>query len=176
MLRESKYPNVTVDCSECDGSGFADTDIQTVEAPCPDCNGTGKVPSAEEWAIHDYEGFGGWKLSESEDIDSIAAYAEAISDLDDSESEAFQAWVDNQPGYTVDCDSLESFWEEYQGFHKSLADYAYDYIEQTDSLPKDLPAFIKSNIDYEGIGRDFELDGDIWTHQGEHGLHVFSNH
>ena len=169
MLRESPCPNVEVDCPHCDGSGELQPDEE-----CPECNGTGKVPSAEEWAIHDYEGFGEWKLGEHTDIDEIVAYAEAIADLDESDAEAFQAWVDNSHyEKAIDADTVEEFREEYHGVYDSLADYAQSWCEDTGSIPKDLPAYI--HIDWEATGRDFELGGDIWTHRGEHGLHVFYN-
>lgn len=170
MLRASPEPNVEVNCPQCDGSGELQPDEE-----CPECHGSGKVPSAEEWAIHDYEGFGSWKLSEHESIETIAAYAAILDELDDSEAEAFQAWIDNHgsPSYDIDESSLDDFREQYQGCYDSLADYAEQWAEDTGSIPKDFPAWIR--IDWEATGRDFQLGGDIWTHQGEHGLHVFYN-
>lgn len=155
MLRESPEPNVTVE--------HPDTGEQ--------------VPSAEEWAIHDYEGFGEWKLGENESIESIAAYAAILADLDDSEAEAFQAWIDNQgsSNYDIDESSVDEFRENYQGCHNDLADYAQQWCEDTGSIPRDLPTWLSCNIDWDGVGREFQMGGDIWTHRGEHGLHVFYN-
>lgn len=48
MLRGSKYPNVSVSCPDCEH----ERDSQW----CKPCGGYGTVPSAEEWAVHDYEG------------------------------------------------------------------------------------------------------------------------
>ena len=69
ILRESQFPNVKVDCPECDGAG------------CDECGDTGKVASAEEWAIHDYEGFGEIHLSENPDLDKVAELAAAIEEI-----------------------------------------------------------------------------------------------
>lgn len=176
MLRGSKFPNVTVDCPECDGNGERDI-IGGVE-PCWHCKGTGKTPSAEEWAIHDFEGFGNWKMSESESIDAVAAYANAIDQLDEDDATAFSAWFDNSDA-NMDDDAdtmIEKFREVYQGCFDSLGDYAADWIEQTGGLPKDLPDYIRNHINYDGIGRDFELGGDIWTHEEGGQVYVFDNH
>ncbi len=179
MLRESPEPNVTVACHDCNGSGRGgrNTTDGTEHDDCSTCSGTGKVPSAEEWVIHDYEGFGAWKLGENESIETIAAYAAILGDLDDSDAEAFQAWMDNHgsPNYDIDESSLDDFREQYQGCYDSLADYAQQWCEDTGSIPRDLPTWLSSNIDWNGVGREFEIDGDIWTHNGEHGLHVFDN-
>ena len=36
-------------------------------------------PLAEEWAIHDYEGFGSLRLSESESFQTVSAIAAGIA-------------------------------------------------------------------------------------------------
>ena len=38
-----------------------------------------------------------------------------------------------------------------------------------------LPDFIRSNIDWDAIGRDLELSGDIFTIEHGSELHVFSS-
>lgn len=103
MLRESKYPNVEVDChNECDDGtawreGFA--------SPCPVCKSTGKVPSAEEWAVHDYEGFEGIKLGEYPDLETVSKLADLLNDHE----EAFAAFYQNG-----DCDGKDpSEWEDH---------------------------------------------------------------
>lgn len=149
MLRSSHYPNVEVEH--------------------PD---TGEmVPSAEEWAIHDVEGlpFKGEHI----DLDKIVEYAEAIDDMDESEVEAFDAFIDNGCSNEVDVDA---FRDAYQGCWDSLADYAENWFEDTGSIPKDLPPIIANNIDWKGIGEELRIGGDIWYHDGSHGLHVFYNH
>lgn len=182
MLRESPCPNVMVDCPNCEvkrrGFAIASGSSEVGHVDCDTCNGSGKVQSAEEWAIHDYEGFGSLKLGENESIESIANYAAILGELDDSEAEAFQAWLDNRgsSNYDIDDSSLDEFREQYQGCYDSLADYAEQWCEDTGSIPRDLPTWLSSNIDWHGVGREFEMGGDIWTHQGDNGLHVFYNH
>src|SRR5687768_14030168 len=48
---------------------------------------------AEEWAIHDHEGFGGIHLSENHDLDALCSIAEGVKEHGD----AFLAWVANSP-------------------------------------------------------------------------------
>ena len=48
LLRSSKYPNVTVECPACGG-------VCRAEA-CSTCKGSEEVPSAEEIAIHEFDG------------------------------------------------------------------------------------------------------------------------
>lgn len=160
MLRESPYPNVTVDCEECDGDS---------RAGCSFCKGTGQVPSAEEYAIHDYEGFEGIKIGEHEDIDTVAELVQAI----DQRGEAFAAWWNNENRDDVDMDA---FLDAYAGTYKSEEEYAEEFVEECYAdILKSLPDFIRYHIDYEGIARDFQLGGDVWYHHGDEGVHVFRN-
>jgi len=63
--------------------------------------------------------------------------------------------------------------ESYNGVYKSVADYAQDLTEQTSEIPKHLEFY----IDYERMGRDMELNGDIYTIEtGFEEVHVFWNH
>lgn len=82
-------------------------------------------PGAEEWAIHDYEGFGELRLSEYESLERLAAVASGISE----HGEAFAAWLsyDNER----DPGDLRAFEDAYRGEWDSLRAYAEDYAEQT---------------------------------------------
>lgn len=172
MLRESKHPNVTVDCPHCDGSGAL-----TPDEECPECDGSGKVPSAEEYAIHDYEGFGNWKTGEHPNLEQVAAYAAVVDRLDEDDAEAFSAWFGNETRDYTDADDMENdFLEVYRGRWDSLADYAQNLAEDCGMIPKDLSPWIAGNIDWEGCGRDLELGGDVWTHEAGGDVFVFDNH
>jgi antirestriction protein len=71
-------------------------------------------------------------------------------------------------------EALRYMEEAYCGKYDSLTDYAEQFIDDcySDSL-KDLPEFIRYRIDYEGIGRDMELGGDVFTLESEGKVHVF---
>jgi len=127
-------------------------------------------PPAEEWAIHDYENFGTLRLSEFEDLERLAE----IAGLMDEHGLLFAELV-SHIGDTSNVDEARRCMEEaYRGAFDSLADYAGDFIEECYSEQlKDLPDFIRHHIDYDGIGRDLELGGDIFTVNHDGQLHVF---
>jgi antirestriction protein len=166
MLRASKFPNVTVACPACEGTGSVFTDNPMM---CGDCLGSGQVPSAEEYAIHDYDDFGGAKLGEYESLETVVTVAEML----EKHGDAFIAYCDNQGNYDV---SESDFEEAYRGRFDSLEAYADDYVEQTGML-SGVPETVKNYFDYEAFARDLQMGGDIWTAEAsEGGIHVFDNH
>jgi len=127
-------------------------------------------PPAEEWAIHDYENFGSLRLSEFEDLERVAEVARLMS----VHGPLFAELVSHF-GDTSNLDEARRYMEEaYRGAFVSLAEYASDLIEDCYSdVLKSLPDFIRYHIDYDGIGRDMELGGDIFTVRHDGKLHVF---
>lgn len=126
---------------------------------------------AEEWAIHDYEGFDGIKLSEYESFENVSELANAI----EKHGELFAKYYSMQASGVEVSDAIQSFQDNYIGEYQSLEYYAEEVVEECYDL-KNIPDIIKYHIDYEGIGRDMELNGDIFTiDMGYHCLHVFHN-
>lgn len=175
ILRTSKYPNVEIECPSCVGRGervigHNSETGDTRMGPCEDCKGTGKVASAEEWAIHDFEGFAGIKLSESHDLDDVAALAELIAEHDE---DLVQAASDHTSEH--DADSIRSVIEDqYRGTFDSEEDYAVSLIADCYSL-KDIPDIIANHIDYEGIARDLQMGGDCSFVRVNGAVYVFDN-
>ncbi len=63
--------------------------------------------------------------------------------------------------------------ENYSGCYKSLADYAEELTEDTSQIPESLAYY----IDYERMGRDMELNGDVYTIEAAYDEeHVFWSH
>ena len=63
--------------------------------------------------------------------------------------------------------------ENYCGRYKSLADYAEELTDQTTQIPESLAYY----IDYEKMGRDMELGGDVFTIETSYEeVHIFWNH
>jgi antirestriction protein len=163
MLRASKCPNVQVDCPICDGTGEAQTDPVS---PCEHCKETGKVPSAEEWAIHDYE-MEGIKIGESESFEKCLDISEAFEEHGEKFLMAYANFSDVSEAVSA-CE------ESYQGCFRTLEDWAESFAEETgmlDSIPENLRGY----FDFEKYARDCELGGDIWTAEGSEGLHIFTN-
>lgn len=125
---------------------------------------------AEEWAIHDYENFGGLRLSEFEDLEKVADVARLIAE----HGPVFAELVGYLGGVTNLEEARRHMDEGYRGAFDSLADYAQELLEDCFApVLKGLPDIISYHIDYEGIGRDMELGGDVFTLVCEGKVHVF---
>ncbi len=122
---------------------------------------------AEEYAIHDYEGFDGYPVGEYEGIDNvheIACFIEEHPKLAGGLLSQFNGNVD---------EARQAMEDGYCGCYSSVADYAQELTEETSLVPKQLAFY----IDYERMGRDMEMSGDICTIQTAHDeIHVFWNH
>lgn len=159
MLRASPYPNVQVDCPDC----FEDCG----RSVCLTCEGTGKVPSAEEWAIHDQEGFYGL-VEEYTSFDRVAELAELL----DEHGEAFAVYAD-QVG--EDYATGDAFREAFAGEYDTLAAWAEEFLNETGDLGE-VPERLRYYFDFEAYARDCLLSGDIFAARGDSGaLYVFWN-
>jgi len=124
------------------------------------------VTNAEEYAIHDYEGFDGYSLSEHAGLETAHNIA------------CFIAEYPNFGGTLLaHCDDLEearrAAENNYAGCYPSLAHYAEELTEQTSEVPEHLSRY----IDYDAMGRDMELGGDVFTIQtGFQEVHIFWSH
>lgn len=121
-----------------------------------------------DWAIHDYEGFHGIRLSESESFATVVELAEAIEE----HGEAFAVWYDNEWRDSVD---VEAFQEAYAGTFRNIEEWAEQWLEDAGSL-SEIPENLRYYFDYASWARDCELGGDIWTHRGGDGVFVFNSH
>jgi antirestriction protein len=124
-------------------------------------------PGAEEWAIHDYEGFGQLRLSEWESFEHVAAIAAGIS----VHGDAFSAWLSYDS--SQDAADMQSFEDAYGGEWDSLHDYAEDYAEQTgmyDAADKAGSPYVRVDID----ALERALDIELYTVESDHHtLYVF---
>ena len=123
-------------------------------------------PDAEEWAIHDYEGFGSYSVSEYSGFEELHNVALFIEEYPEIGGELL--------GHFSDIDEARTAAEEnYCGCYTSLADYAQELTEDTSQIPENLAFY----IDYERMGRDMEMSGDIYTIETAHDeVHIFWNH
>ena len=121
---------------------------------------------SEEYALHDYEGFGNYSLSEYEGIETANEIALFIE-----EHGALAPELLNHFG--GDINEAQTALENYCGCYSSLEDYAMELTEQTSEVPKHLEFY----IDYERMGKDMEMSGDIYTIETAHDeIHIFWNH
>ncbi len=122
---------------------------------------------AEEWAVHDYEGFGSLRLSASESFQTVSAIAAGIA----KHGEAFAAWL----AYDSSLDTCEvtRFEEVYRGEWGSLHDYAENYAEEVgmyDAAEKTGCAYVM--VDTEMLERDLGIE--LYAVQSDHySVYVF---
>lgn len=111
-------------------------------------------PHAEEWAIHDFENFEGCEVREYESFSHVVALAEFSVEHGELGGEVLSY-------YGGDLDDAKSAIEDrYAGAYTSLEDFAEGICsEQFASVPEQMRGY----IDYEAIGRDMSLGGDIIT-------------
>lgn len=177
MLRDSPHPTAQVDCRDCGALGAtleegAGEDGEAAEVLCAVCDGEGSVPSAEEYAFHDFEGFPDSLSGENESIDALAAFAEAVNTLrTDAEKEAFGYWYDDfshsgQPRWLM----VEAFREDYMGTFKDTREWAEWHIEEYGFLDN-RDKCIRSYFDYDAYAQDAMMN--LSSYEGDLGLHVF---
>ncbi|SER80203.1 Antirestriction protein [Nitrosomonas sp. Nm51] len=122
---------------------------------------------AEEYAIHDHEGFDGYSLGEYEGLETAHEIACFIEEYPD-----FGGKLLNNFGGDLE-EARTAAEENYCGCYKSLADFAQELTEETTQIPENLAYY----IDYERMGRDMELSGDIFTIETAfEEEHIFWNH
>ena len=166
-------PRIYVACLAAYNNGFlhgawidADQDAGQIRDEIAGMLVRSPVEDSEEYAIHDYEGFEGVSISDYAGIDSVARIATFIA-----EHGALGAGLLEQFG--GDMDHAESTLEDgYQGQFASLADYMEELTTESVTIPEALRYY----VDWEGMARDAEMGGDLFTIETAHGeVHVFSN-
>lgn len=178
MLKASPCPNVTRQdwrCNECGHDWTRDVSpYQDAPSSCPECDAVNierngpAYPSAEEFAIHDHEGFGNL-IGEYTPIAELVTIAEALEEHGDKYAGLRAHGFDHD-------EALSKLEEDYQGHYDSLEDWAENFLDDTglfEGLKGDSP--LRMYFDYEAYARDAELSGDIMTIEDGRTIHVFWN-
>ena len=174
--RETKKetPKIYVACLSAYNAGTlhgtwidADQDAEDIQEEIQEMLSDSPEPVAEEWAIHDFEGFGSFRLAEYEDIETVSALAQLIDEF--GEMVASTVW-----GHTSgDADETKRLLEDcYQGAWDSLEAWAEELLESSGDLDQ-VPQHLRSYIDVAAYARDIELNGDVFTVESGSEVHVF---
>ncbi len=148
----------------------ADQDADTIREAIAEMLKASPEAGAEEWAIHDHEGFGGYPISEMESIDNVARIAELI----DEHGAIFGELLAHKGGTDYLDNAEETMRDGYGGEWDSLEDYAANLAEDTGAL-KEVPESLQRYIDFAAWGSDMEYGGDIFTIEAGGKVHVFDN-
>lgn len=129
------------------------------------------VEGAEEFAIHDYEGFGSYKVDEYDRIEDLVALAEAIEEHGD----AFSAFLSYHGSYysgKLD-DALSDFQDAFRGEYQSEEAYAEEFLDSTGEM-SEVPEWAQPYFDMEKYARDMFM-GDVYSIDTPGGIYVFSH-
>ena len=123
------------------------------------------IAEAEEWAIHDHEGFEGVEIAEYAGIDKVAEIAAFIS-----EHGKLGGTLIAYFGGDIE-EARQTLEDRYYGCHESLADYMQETTEGCAAIPVSLQYY----VDWQAMARDAEMGGDLFTIQTAHDqVHVFA--
>lgn len=151
MLRASPFPNVMIPCPAegilCPFGTYTDG----TRSECPTCRGRGEVPSSEESAIHDTEGFGDL-IGEYTSFADVAKHAAMIAEHGD-------AWLGYCDHIGKDYATEEGFSDAYCGTWDSERAYAENILE--DMGGHGLPNHLQYYFDYDSFARDLFMS-DYW--------------
>ena len=165
----STNPSIYVACLSAYNNGIlhgawieATQELDEINAAISQMLAASPIENAEEYAIHDYEGFETAQISEYEGIEQVKELAQFIEENGLLGAELYNHFSDLEEAKTY----LEN---HYNGCFDTVEDYVREIIEQTTEIPENLQYY----IDYEAIARDMQYSGDIFTIQTNEGCHIF---
>ncbi|KCZ97607.1 antirestriction protein [Hyphomonas polymorpha PS728] len=163
-------PRIYVACLAAYNSGIlhgrwiAVTTPDDVKAEAGAMLGESPVPRAQEWAIHDYEGFEGICLSEHASFDTVCELASFVEEHGRLAAKLYSHFGN---GLT---DARAAF-ENYAGQYQTAGAFAEEMIRETGT---DIPPSLEYYIDWQALARDMALNGEILVIQtGFDEVHVF---
>ncbi len=152
-------PRIYVACLAAYNNGYlhgkwinADQDKSQIHKEISQMLEQSPISNAEEWAIHDYEGFEGAELFEYSSIENVVTLVEFINEHGRLGAELLNHF-DN------DFDDTNKALENHAGEYESLADFARELTEQSTKIPQNIAYY----IDYDAMAKDMEMSGDVFT-------------
>ncbi len=109
--------------------------------------------SAEEWEIHDYEGFEDAPISEWYSFERIANLAEFITEHETLGGKLLE-------NFGGDLVVANTAFDNYWGEHTNLEEHARSL---TEDVGMEIPNHLANYIDYAAMGRDMDMSGDIFS-------------
>lgn len=143
----------------------ADQDADAIHEAIAAMLAASPIEGAEEFAIHDHEGFEGASIAEYEGIESVAALAAFIAEHGELGGKLLGHFGDLE-------EAREALEDRYAGEYRSLADFAQEITEQSTEIPESLQYY----IDWERMARDLEINDVLTIEIGFECVHVFWRH
>lgn len=175
MPLDKMDPRVYVACLACYNAGkhhgeWFDADDCLIDAVQEhfQANEAGMLAcGGEELLCHDVEGFEPYSPGEVG-----VSEAQALGEAFRKHGIPLAAFMSNENGLDVD-DAIAKLEDCYQGEAKSEEDFAEDLAEDMGDLAN-VPDFIKSHIDWEGVARDL-FCGDFYSVEHDGTVYIFRN-
>lgn len=146
----------------------ATLDVKDLEEEIQKILAKSPVPDAEEWAVHDYDGFYDTAsyIGEYPNLADVVEIARFIEEHGRIAAKLVSHFCGN-------ISDAKRAYEGYQGCYESLADYAEEFCE---NCGYEIPDWANGYINWESMAIDWELNGDIFTIQISYReIHVFRN-
>ena len=166
-------PRIYIACLAAYNNGYlhgvwidADQDADQIRDEIAAMLARSPIKGAEEYAIHDHEGFEGVSISEYAGIDNVARMGAFIA-----EHGALGAGLLEQFG--GDMDQAETTLQDcYHGQFASLA----DYMEEPTTESVTIPEALRYYVDWDAMARDAEMNGEFFTVEtARDEVHLFSS-
>lgn len=169
-LPVAERPRVYVACLAAYNSGIlhgrwiAVTTPEEVKAEVGAMLGESPVPRAQEWAIHDYEGYEGVCLSEHATFETVCELADFVEEHGRLAAKLYSHFGN---GLT----EARAAFENYAGQYQTAGAFAEEMIRETGT---EIPASLEYYIDWQALARDMALNGEILVIQTSFDeVHVF---
>lgn len=126
---------------------------------------------AEEFAIHDHEGFGGFSIGEYTSLEFVVRLAELIEEHGHPFA-VFAEYIWTSEVHTAeDLDDAESAFTDAWIGNMSAEEYAEDILNEC----YDIPESIRPYVDAEKFARDMVIGGDIAEFYEDGEFYLFHN-
>jgi antirestriction protein len=124
----------------------------------------------EEWAFHDYEGFGGFKVDEYESVANLSRVVELMEEYGVGPVGAFLSYHGSY--FKDDLDGAQDAFERsYRGEWEDEEEFVSDQMESNGQWDE-LPEWARPHFDLAGYTRDF-FSGDHYSIDTKGGVYVF---
>ena len=141
----------------------ADQDPEDIQVQINEMLRRSPEPDAEEYAIHDYEEFGGFSVDEHESIEDVSEMARMTAE----HGEAIGLYYDY-----LGCD-LNDLETEFENSYEGYSDNELKYAEELFDDIYEVPDNIANYIDYEAFARDLFMSDCVALDANDGGIHVF---
>jgi antirestriction protein len=140
----------------------------------PDCD----IQPCEEYAIHDYEGFGDIRLNEYEDIKYVSKLGQILDNADDVD--ALCAWL-GCASYPVSISELEKLAEDFSSYYCGHWQTETDFVLKSDEIEaiynwsefEKQFKFWSQHIDWDSVARELFMEGYDSVKASPSGIYVF---